>query len=110
MAPGVEAAIDRPRLQNRREVADALMRHYPEELLEAGIGGTVVLDVLVSPEGAPRRASIARSSGRIAMDRAAMEVVYVARYSPGVVTRPDSDQRCRLPVWISFPLTFDVAD
>ena len=105
-----EGAIDRPRLQNRREVADALRRHYPADLRRAGIGGTVVLDVLVSPDGAPRTASVARSSGRTTLDQAALEVVRVARYSPGVVTLPDSEQRCRMPVWISFPLAFTLAD
>jgi TonB family protein len=91
-----------PELINRRKAAAALERHYPRALRAAGRGGRVVVWTLVDHEGSVRATEIARTSGQLAFDRAAVAVLREFSFSPA--TR----ESCRAAVWIRLPITFAV--
>ena len=55
---------------------------YPREAAEAGISGRVVLRVHIDAAGRPAQVGIERSSGSVALDRAAMEAVHRWRFNP----------------------------
>ena len=71
-------------------------------LKEAGIGGTVRVYFFISDEGTVLSRLIDQSSGNPALDDAAMAVADVYRF------RPAENRGTRVPVWVSFPITFQV--
>lgn len=91
-----------PRLLNRREVVDALSRHYPKSLRQAGIAGRVVLWIYIDEHGAVLRSHVEESSGSTALDTAAQRVAEVMRFSPA------RNRDKVTPVWISQPINFEV--
>ncbi len=91
---------DPPQITNRDEVIEAMEREYPPLLREAGIGGTVRVYFLITETGRVGERRIDLSSGHEALDRAALNVAEVYRFSPAL-NREDA-----VPVWVSFPITF----
>ena len=89
-----------PSILNRDEVVAAMVREYPPELREQGIGGTVRVYFLIDEEGNVARTILDRSSGRPAIDDAALKVAATYRFTPAL----NKDKK--VPVWVSFPLTF----
>lgn len=98
-----------PAVVNPAEVAEALRLAYPSALRDAGIGGTVTMDVFVDVDGQAVRWSISAatpanprrgSSGQPALDQAAADALAVVRFSPAY----NRDQR--VPVWVTLPLIF----
>lgn len=77
-------------------------RVNPRALRDAGLGGTVHVLFSLDENGVVQDFEIDRSSGHQALDDAALSVAEVYRFSPAL-TR---DQR--VPVWVSFPITFRV--
>lgn len=57
---------------------------YPREALSRNIGGTVRVQVVVSPDGSVERMEMAQSSGDRYLDRAAMEAVRRWRFIPAM--------------------------
>lgn len=57
---------------------------YPQEALRRGVGGTVRVQVTVTPEGRVERMDVANSSGDRYLDRAAMEAVRRWRFMPAM--------------------------
>lgn len=57
---------------------------YPREALRRGVGGTVRVQVTVSPDGSVDRMDVAQSSGNRYLDRAAMEAVRRWRFAPAM--------------------------
>ena len=57
---------------------------YPREALRRGVGGTVRVQVTVSPDGSVERMEVAESSGDRTLDRAAMEAVRRWRFKPAM--------------------------
>lgn len=57
---------------------------YPEQARQQGVEGTVLLRLIVSADGRPRDVSIARSSGHVALDEAALAHVRRAKLSPAL--------------------------
>ena len=55
---------------------------YPEELQDQGIGGTVVLRLTVSADGAVINVDIAGSSGISPLDKAAVKAAYTYSFAP----------------------------
>lgn len=90
MSPPTYAA---PYLQNR-------MPDYPPAARRAGEAGTVVLRVMVSPQGRGQAAEIHRSSGYARLDEAARRAVLRWSYIPA--------ERGRRPVasWTLVPIRF----
>lgn len=91
-----------PRILNREEVVRAMAAEYPPLLREAGIGGTIQVWFFIDEEGSVQNFRIDESSGHEALDRAALAVADVFRFSPAL-NRDDP-----VPVWVSFPITFQV--
>ncbi len=91
-----------PVLENGGEIHQVLMRAYPSELKNAGIGGRVEMWLYVDLSGAVANHELKTSSGNEALDRAAAEVVRQMRF------RPARNQGEPTAVWVSQWLTFQV--
>lgn len=91
-----------PSIQNRDEVVAAMAREYPPELRDAGIGGTVRVYFFINEDGTAEQVRIDQSSGHPEIDEAAMNVAGAYRFSPAL----NRDEK--VPVWVSFPITFQV--
>jgi len=91
-----------PTILNRAEVVRAMTREYPPLLRDAGIGGTVTVYFFIDEEGSVQDYQINQSSGHQALDDAAIAVASVYRFSAAL------NRDKKVPVWVSFPITFQV--
>lgn len=91
-----------PSILNRQEVVEAMQSEYPPLLREAGIGGTVRVYFFIGEDGLVKRRLVDESSGHPALDEAALRVAATYRFEPAL----NKDQK--VPVWVSFPITFQV--
>ncbi len=91
-----------PVLENGGEIQQVLMRAYPSELKNAGIGGRVEMWLYVDLSGAVTNHELKTSSGNEALDRAAAEVVRQMRF------RPARNRGEPTAVWVTQWLTFQV--
>ncbi|HIB09764.1 MAG TPA: TonB family protein [Gemmatimonadetes bacterium] len=91
-----------PDIQNRAEVIRAMEREYPPLLRDAGIGGTVQVYFFIDEEGVVQQFQVNVSSGHQALDDAALAVAGVYQFSPAL------NRDKRVPVWVSFGITFQV--
>jgi len=91
-----------PSILNRSEVVRAMEREYPPLLRDAGIGGTVRVYFFIDENGVVQDTRIDQSSGHQALDEAALKVADIYRFSPAL------NRDKKVPVWVSFPITFQV--
>ncbi|MGD8287145.1 MAG: energy transducer TonB [Gemmatimonadota bacterium] len=91
-----------PRVLNTDEVVRAMTREYPKTLRDAGIGGTVNVIFSIDADGAVLGTAIGETSGYDALDRAALEVADVIRFSPAL------NRDVRVAVQVRFPIVFRV--
>ncbi len=91
-----------PDILNREEIVSAMARLYPPVLRDAGIGGEVRVFFYIDERGQVRTTRLDRSSGYAQLDEAALEVASLYRFSPAL------NRDTRVPVWVSFPVTFAV--
>ena len=91
----------RPNLKNPDEVLRALQSEYPPLLRDAGIGGTVGVWFLIDRTGEVRRTQLQESSGREALDEAALRVAETLQFTPAY----NRDEP--VPVWVAIPITFE---
>lgn len=91
-----------PTIRNRAEVIQAMEAEYPPLLRDAGIGGTVKVYFFINEEGVATDVRIDESSGHQALDDAALRVAGKYRFSPAL------NRAEKVPVWVSFPITFQV--
>jgi len=91
-----------PSITNRDEVVRAMEKEYPPLLRDAGIGGTVKVYFFIDETGRVQDVRVDESSGHQALDEAALKVADVYRFKPAL----NRDQK--VPVWVSFPITFQV--
>lgn len=101
-APTFTPMTVRPQLQNQREVARALQRHYPPMLRDAGLGGTVKVWFFIDENGRVQDTRINTSSGYDSFDQAALQVADMMEFSPAY----NRDQK--VPVWVALDVTFEV--
>ena len=92
----------RPEILNRSEVQAALMREYPRNLRNDGVGGRVVVWLFISETGQVLDKRVSQTSGHEELDAAALEVADVFRFTPAW-NRGEVVQ-----VWIQLPITFGV--
>jgi TonB family protein len=99
---GARAAHDtvQPVITNVQQVMRAMNDHYPALLRAAGISGTVVVSVRVTPEGAAANLAVLESSDP-RFSEAALRVMRIARFQPA-----RAGGRA-IPFTISFPLLFE---
>lgn len=91
-----------PDILNADEVMRTLEREYPQLLRDAGIGGTVHVHFFINEEGVVINSLVRESSGHQALDDAALRVASITRFSPAL------NRDKKVPVWVSFPITFRV--
>lgn len=91
-----------PQIMNRQQVVRAMEREYPPLLRDAGIGGTVNVYFFIDEEGRVMETRIDESSGHQALDEAALAVADVYQFSAAL------NRDKKVPVWVSFPITFQV--
>jgi len=91
-----------PTILNRTEVQRAMERSYPPLLRDAGIGGRAVVWFFIDENGAVQDFRIFESSGHQALDDAALAVANVYRFSAAL------NRDKKVPVWVQFPITFQV--
>lgn len=101
-APVFTPMTVRPQLRNDRAVQQALQRHYPPMLRDAGIGGTVLVWFFIDENGRVQNTRINQSSGYDAFDQAALNVADIMEFTPAY----NRDQR--VPVWVALPITFAI--
>lgn len=93
----------RPEIKNRERAAEAVLRHYPKLLQDAGVGGTVFVWVFIDTNGVVRNAQVQTSSGVAALDEAALRAVYEIEFTPAL------NMDVTVAVWASFDIAFQVA-
>ncbi len=91
-----------PSILNRNDVVRAMEREYPPLLRDAGIGGQVRVYFFIDEDGVVQDYRIDQSSGHQALDDAALAVADVYRFSAAL------NRDKKVPVWVSFPITFQV--
>jgi protein TonB len=89
-----------PEIKNLSDVTRALEREYPAILRDAGIGGTVQVWFFIDEGGRVQNKRVNVTSGHQALDDAALRVAEVFEFTPAL------NRDKRVPVWVSFPITF----
>lgn len=95
---------DQPRLANIAEVQAALAHNYPPLLRDAGVTGTVTLRMRVDADGNvdPRSVTVEQTTHDAFAD-AATRVAETMRFIPAKIHQEP------VPVWITIPITFQLA-
>jgi protein TonB len=91
-----------PDITNRNEVVRALEREYPPLLRDAGIGGTANIWFFIDENGRVQDTRIQQSSGHEQLDQAALRVADIMEFTPAL------NRDKKVPVWVAFPITFQV--
>lgn len=89
-----------PRLTNPEEFQRALMRAYPRSLRDAGVGGTVTLEVYVDEQGRALEGRVSDGSGYDSLDETAVSLIDVMRFAPAL------NRDRRVAVWVQLPIAF----
>ena len=97
---GFEVLKVLPQMLNKAQVQHALVANYPRILRDSGIGGRVMLWLLIDENGRVVDTEVKESSGHDALDKAAMKVGEVIRFSPGM------NRENRVKVWVALPVVF----
>lgn len=90
----------KPNLLNRDEVAKALVRNYPPELRNAGVGGLTMVWILLGADGNVIRAQLRETSGNTQLDSAALAVARMMKFTPA------RHRDAPVEVWIALPIVF----
>lgn len=93
-----------PRAVNDEEIVRMLEDAYPADLREAGVGGTATVWMFIDREGRVTEVRMQESSGRRALDRAAMSVASSMEFEPAV------HEGEPVGVWVSRSITFAPPD
>ncbi|WP_291299027.1 energy transducer TonB, partial [Elioraea sp.] len=73
---------------------------YPQAAVARGLEGTVLVRVLIAPDGTTREVVLHRSSGATLLDRAALEAVRHWAFMPAAVGGR------AVPAWVEVPVRF----
>jgi protein TonB len=74
---------------------------YPEEARKQGISGTVILSVLIGPEGHAKDVKILEPVHEL-LDTAAVAVARKVRYQPGKI------RGVKVHAWLTIPVRFEL--
>ena len=97
----VELLFTKPQLKNSNATGAALLRNYPPNLRDRGIGGEVRVAMLIDVTGKPSSLAIVKSSGIPDLDNAAEQTAAVMRWKPGISTAG-----CAAPMILQIPIMF----
>ncbi len=92
-----------PDLKDRKKAVRIVGRHYPAELVKAGIGGVVNVWVFVGADGVVQKTQLGKSSGNRVLDEAAREAIKEFEFTPAV-----NDKGDKVAAWVGLPITFTV--
>ncbi|UCC48844.1 MAG: energy transducer TonB, partial [Gemmatimonadota bacterium] len=90
----------RPEFKDLEEARRVVARHYPQDLKDAGIGGTVVVWVFIDSDGNVANVKLKESSGNEALDAAGLVVAREWEFTPA---RNGEEV---VPVWMAIPIAF----
>lgn len=93
-------ATTRPGLRNAGEIRRALVREYPADLRDRGLGGTTVHRVLLDQDGRIADAALIGRSGYSALDAAARKIVAAMTFFPATY------DGCRVAYIQNLPVVF----
>jgi periplasmic protein TonB len=95
----VSAVEERPELRNRAAVVSALQRNYPPLLRDAGMGGTVQVQLVVNEDGTPDMSTVEIiSTDHEQFADAARRVVERMRFRPAKVNNQAVKVKILIPV------------
>jgi TonB family protein len=92
----------KPVIKDQDRALRIVLRNYTKALQDAGIGGTVYVWVCIDTSGRVRNALVEESSGNRALDAAALASAREMEFTPA----RNNDEV--VPVWIHFPILFEV--
>ncbi len=75
---------------------------YPRLAKQAGITGTVWVKALVDEAGKVLKAIVARSSGTVSLDEAAVKAAYKNKFTPGI------QEGKPVKAWVTYPVEFSL--
>jgi TonB family protein len=101
-APVFTPMTVRPEIANLSDIQRALIRLYPPQLRDAGVGGTVVVWFFISDEGRVLSSRVQKGSGFVQLDDAALEVADIFQFTPAL------NRDKTVAVWIQLPIQFEV--
>jgi TonB family protein len=90
--------VVRPMIRNRTELKRFLERHYQPILEYSGATGVVHVFFYIDESGLVQKAEIAESSGSRSLDRLAMRLSKVLRFSPAMLAGRPIRMQVRLPI------------
>jgi TonB family protein len=91
----------RPRIANMGDVERFLRRHYRPILERTGITGEVKVNFWIDEDGSVQRADIMVTSGSMALDRLAMELSGIVRFTPA------RTRNIPVAVQVAIPIVFE---
>ncbi len=103
IAPNARLVVvpDSAQMKNRQAVAQRLVRSYPRQLLERGIGGETVFVALVDTTGRLAKHRVLKPSAYAELDRVAESTIKIARFEPFRTTTG-----CAVPALWRVPIEF----
>lgn len=93
-----------PELRNRNDARRALVMEYPSLLRDAGVGGTTLIDLHISPFGIVEEVLVAETSGYEQLDQAALRAAQAFEFCPALLGGQP------VAVWTQTPITFSASD
>lgn len=99
--PYAELLFSRPELKNRLVVSKELVRNYPPNLRDRGIGGESLFAVMTDSVGRVAKQQLVRSSGYPEIDKAGGDVIKTMRFEPQRI-----EAGCAVPIMIRMPIVF----
>ncbi|HEX8450637.1 MAG TPA: TonB family protein [Longimicrobium sp.] len=92
------AQVERkPSLLNGSEITQGLQRAYPAHLRDSGIGGTVLIEMVVQPNGTVSRARVVNTT-HPELQEPARTVALTMRFAPGEVGGEPVGVRVQIPI------------
>ena len=85
---------------NMRDIQVALVRQYPPDLRDAGVGSKGTMLVVIDTVGVVVAKQMVTSTGFASFDRVALSVIGQAKFNPAVL------EGCRVHGVIGFPVEF----
>jgi len=87
----------KPSLRNSSEITQGLQRAYPAHLRDSGIGGTVLIEMVVQPNGSVSRARVVNTT-HPELQEPARTVALTMRFEPGEVGGEPVSVRVQIPI------------
>ncbi|MFW6089610.1 MAG: TonB family protein [Gemmatimonadota bacterium] len=103
LAPGLVGSLgaqqDRPpRIENASHVQRLMLSEYPLEMRQAGVAGTVMLELYVREDGRPRDIRVVEPLAALSLQAVALEIAAAMRFDPARRDGEKVEQLVRFPI------------